>query len=449
MIYVNDWDFILNAFLCLIDMLLVWELREQVYGHIRRRRLLCAFLAVALTLILMIPPYAYENSIYVIPASCLLLPFYPKNLKKKVFFETCLISILFSCLMILNDLTNLFPPSARWGMIYIMMIHAVVWLVLFFCLRLCRNIDTDLPLSLWLFFLFIPSCTFASSVSLIFLLNGSMITRSAGALCHLVIQATLLLIDLALLEFLRRFTGYYQKEKERQLLGQQLRYQETHYKQLIESHEQIRKLRHDMKNHLNTIALLCQKGSSDSLLDYLHTTLGALEQTEQVISTGNPAFDAVLNMKLKEMKEKGILCSPTLSIPKDMGLPFSDAVTILGNLLDNALHASVSRRLQTGAFRQTINTQHPQTKALRQTGNTQEKEPPMQPENESSVDLSVIWQQGTLFLHMSNPCTADTVAEYGIGMKNVEESVRKYSGTMKTEVEKGRYITDIVLFLQM
>lgn len=435
MIYVNDWDFILNAFLCLIDMLLVWELREQIYGRIRRGRRLCAILAVALALILMIPPCAYENSIYVIPASCLLLPFYPKNLKKKVFFETCLISILFSCLMILNDLTNMFPPSIRWGMVYIMMIHAVIWLVLFFCLRLCRNIDTDLPLSLSLLFLFIPFCTFASSVALIFLFEGSIISRPMGDLCHLVIQTTLLLIDLALLEFLRRFTGYYQREKERQLLGQQLRYQETHYKQLIESYGQIGKLRHDMKNHLNAIALLCQNGSTDDLLDYLHTTSGALGQTEQVISTGNPAFDAVLNIKIREMKEEGILCSPTLSIPKDMGLPFSDAVTILGNLLDNALHASVSRQLQTGAFRQ--------------TANIQEKEFPAQPENKSSVDLSVIWQQGTLFLHMSNPCAADTVADYGIGMKNVEEVVRKYSGTMKTEVAKGRYITDIVLFLQM
>lgn len=73
----------------------------------------------------------------------------------------------------------------------------------------------------------------------------------------------------------------------------------------------------------------------------------------------------------------------------------------------------------------------------------------MQPEKEASVDLTIIWQQGTLFLHMSNPCASDTVAEYGIGMKNVEGIVRKYSGTMKTEVAKGRYITDIVLFLQM
>ena len=134
---------------------------------------------------------------------------------------------------------------------------------------------------------------------------------------------------------------------------------------------------------------------------------GGIEEGETAVETA-----------VREMKEEGILCSPTLSIPKDMGLPFSDAVTILGNLLDNALHASVSRQLQTGAF-------------------------------QSSVDLSVIWQQGTLFLHMSNPCAADTVADYGIGMKNVEEVVRKYSGTMKTEVAKGRYITDIVLFLRM
>lgn len=60
-----------------------------------------------------------------------------------------------------------------------------------------------------------------------------------------------------------------------------------------------------------------------------------------------------------------------------------------GDLLDNALHASVSRQLQAGAFRQTVNTQQTQTKALRQTGNTQEKESPMQPEKEASVDLSI------------------------------------------------------------
>ena len=31
-------------------------------------------------------------------------------------------------------------------------------------------------------------------------------------------------------------------------------------------------------------------------------------------------------------------------------------------------------------------------------------------------------------------------------MKNVEETVKKHSGTMSTEVKDGKYITDLILY---
>lgn len=111
-------------------------------------------------------------------------------------------------------------------------------------------------------------------------------------------------------------------------------------------------------------------------------------------------------------------CSPALSVPQNMKLPFSDAVTIIGNLLDNGIHATLEHR-------------------KRNSPDTSEK---------SVISLSVVWQQGNLFLHMSNPCSTVTVPEYGIGMKNVEEIVKKYSGTMQTRVQNGNYITDIILY---
>ena len=195
---------------------------------------------------------------------------------------------------------------------------------------------------------------------------------------------------------------------------------------MIESHEQIRRIRHDMKNHLNTIFLLYSKGSQEELLDYLHSASDLIGQTEQVISTGNPGFDAVLNMKLNEMKEKGIDCSPALSVPQNMALPFSYTVTILGNLLDNAIQAVLTRMDHTapaGAEQSNlVNMNHP------------------------VITLSVTWQQGNLFLHVSNPCSAETVPQYGIGLRNVEETVKKYSGTMQTTVENGNYVTDIILY---
>ena len=425
--YYRNQDIILNIFLCVVDMVLLWELREQLYGRIRKGRQFCALFAAFLIAILMLLPSRFENSMYVVPASWLLLPFYPKNLKKKLFFEIWLFSILFSCLMILNDFTNMLPKFSHWVMTYLLFVHVVIWLVLFFCLRWCRNISTDLPLSLWIIFLFIPIFSFASSGTLIVLLNGNAVPRPMKDLCHLVIQTTFLFIDLALLVFMRRFTVFFQRENERQLLKQQICFQEKHYKDMIESHEQIRRIRHDMKNHLNTIFLLYSKGSQEELLDYLHSASDLIGQTEQVISTGNPGFDAVLNMKLNEMKEKGIDCSPALSVPQNMALPFSDTVTILGNLLDNAIHAVLTTDGHTtpaGAEQSNlVNMNHP------------------------VITLSVTWQQGNLFLHVSNPCSAETVPQYGIGLRNVEETVKKYSGTMQTTVENGNYVTDIVLYL--
>ena len=31
-------------------------------------------------------------------------------------------------------------------------------------------------------------------------------------------------------------------------------------------------------------------------------------------------------------------------------------------------------------------------------------------------------------------------------MKNVEETVKKYAGTLNTEVKDGKYITDVILY---
>ena len=271
MMYYHDQDIILNIFLCVVDMVLLWELREQLYGRIQKGRKFCALCAAFLIALLMLLPSRFENSMYVVPVSWLLLPFYPKNPKKKLFFEIWLFSILFSCLMILNDFTNMLPRFSHWVMTYLLIIHVVVWLILFFCLRWCRSISTDLPLSLWLLFLFIPVFSFASSGTLIVLFDGNAVPRPMKDLCHLVIQTSFLFIDLALLVFMRRFTEFFQEEKERQLLEQQLCFQEAHYKDMIGSQDQIRKIRHDMKNHLNAISLLYSEGRKKELLDYLHT----------------------------------------------------------------------------------------------------------------------------------------------------------------------------------
>ena len=69
MIYLTDYDIYLNTFLCLIDMVIIMELRECIYGRIARLRSVCIALSAALAALMMILPGSYGNTYFTLPVS--------------------------------------------------------------------------------------------------------------------------------------------------------------------------------------------------------------------------------------------------------------------------------------------------------------------------------------------------------------------------------------------
>lgn len=411
MIYTTPYDIFINLFLCVIDLLILMEFMKRMYGPIpKRKKAPAGLLAFGVMLVLLLQS-PYDNSFFIFPISLLCLWAYPKKPKKKLLFESCLFSIIFSYIFILNDITNILPRNGNiWAMWYLIVYHIGLWFLLFLCLRLCQTADENLPLSLWLLFLFIPVTTLASSVLILFFLNGTSLGRPAQDLMHLFIQATFLFINIAVFGLVQRFGLYYKQEKEKALLELQVKEQEQHYKDLLQVNSQVRAIRHDMKNHLQTISLLYDQGNRQELLNYLHSTTDLLVKTEALVSSGNPSIDTLIGLKLTQMKEKGIRCTPRISIPQGLSISFSDAVTILGNILDNALHAC-----------------------------TRWEQP-------CEIKFSLIYQQHTLLIHMENPCKEEVRKPYGTGMQNVVKAAERYSGTVQTQVKDQLYITDIVLY---
>lgn len=403
------YDILTNIFLCTIDMCILLELMKRMYGPVRKYRKAAVCLAVFIIFLLMLLPSPYDNGFFIVPASILLLPFYPKNPKRKLLFESCLFTIAFSYLFVLNDVTNILPRGNIWIMWYLIAYHAGLWGILFLCLKLCSGVNVDFPFSLWFIFLLIPVSTLASSVSLIFIQDSTTLSRPASDIFHMVIQTSFLFINIFLFDLFRRFSLYTKKEQEKMRLEQQIQYQNIHYKGLLHSSSQIKQIRHDMKNHLQTISLLYKNGASEELTQYIDETTQILQSTEAYISTGNPGLDAILNIKLNELKEKGVSCTPHIVIPQNLHFPFSDAVIIIGNLLDNALAAC------------------------------------MELPGSHEAELSIIYQNQTLLLHMCNPSSAKIPTPYGTGMQNVENIVRKYSGLLNTQIKDGYYVTDVML----
>lgn len=114
--------------------------------------------------------------------------------------------------------------------------------------------------------------------------------------------------------------------------------QKNHYESLMESNREIRRMKHDMKNHIYCLQSLYQKEDYAELGEYLSGLGEHLEQADSSVHVGNEIADAILSEKKEKAEQKGI----RFHIEGDMyGIHMSalDICTILSNMVDNAIEA--------------------------------------------------------------------------------------------------------------
>lgn len=126
-----------------------------------------------------------------------------------------------------------------------------------------------------------------------------------------------------------------QLDRENQLLAVESR----RYMELRSYLEQTRHLRHDFRQHLHVISGLTEAGRLDELKSYLSQYESELSDARPTLCV-NAAVDALAGHYDYEARRQGIQIEWKLELPKLLPLPEADLCTILGNLLENALHAS-------------------------------------------------------------------------------------------------------------
>lgn len=104
-------------------------------------------------------------------------------------------------------------------------------------------------------------------------------------------------------------------------------------------HENVRRLKHDMKNHLMVIASYLNSGDGDAAKAYTSQILDKLNAVHSYIETGNLLMNHILNEKLNLAREQGVSVKAeieNLAFGRMESLDFS---ALLSNLLDNAIEA--------------------------------------------------------------------------------------------------------------
>lgn len=107
-----------------------------------------------------------------------------------------------------------------------------------------------------------------------------------------------------------------------------------------QSYEEIRKIRHDMKNYVECAATLLHNGKGSEAKTYLSTLLdNKITFGSQLILTKSDAINAVISSKATLCQKSNIAFSYEITGSVE-SIPELDLSILLANLFDNAIEAS-------------------------------------------------------------------------------------------------------------
>ena len=195
-----------------------------------------------------------------------------------------------------------------------------------------------------------------------------------------------------------------------------------YYQGLQGQEDQVRRLRHDLRNHLTALQGLLARGQTEAADNYLKQLLDSEALHGRRRLCENETADVVLSVKAQAMEQAGVTARFGVSLPKDLPLAPTDLCALLGNALDNALEAA------------------------RQT-----------PEGWVSVRARA--DKGLLMLQVENSAPGLPVREkngrfattkadksaHGFGLAGMEEIARRCCGTLEAKAEEGRFALTVCI----
>lgn len=114
--------------------------------------------------------------------------------------------------------------------------------------------------------------------------------------------------------------------------------QKDYYEMKQHSDTEIRRIRHDMKNHLICIRDLAAKGKYQELESYIEEISSAVSEAASLIHTGSGIIDAIVNEKAALAKKAHVRFEWEGTV-SGLNISAVDSCTLVSNLLDNALEA--------------------------------------------------------------------------------------------------------------
>lgn len=211
-----------------------------------------------------------------------------------------------------------------------------------------------------------------------------------------------------------------EEQRGQELVLNQISDMKKHIGEVEKLYRDIRSMRHDMGNHIQTLEHLVAHNNMDDATEYLEHLKNEWDEVSPEIKTGSPVIDVILIEKLREAKERQIRFLSDFHYPHNTKLNAFDLSVIMNNALNNCMenvsgddpYISISSFRKNSIFMITI-------------------------KNSFGGQLN--------FGDSDLPETTKSGREHGIGLNNIRRVARMYMGDISLEQGNEEVILSIMM----
>lgn len=211
-------------------------------------------------------------------------------------------------------------------------------------------------------------------------------------------------------------------KKSNDMYKEHMALQKQHYEHMLLQYEELRKFRHDVKNHMLALNSMCTSEDNSQIKKYLSQLTNEVSSKKPVEYTGNRELDAVIAPFVLEAESKNIKVQFKGRVSDNVAIDMFDMCTIISNLLNNAIEAC--EKIQ---------------------------------EDKRIIGFEIAGYNSQIFISVSNSYDMESIINqkqkfittkedklnHGIGLENVRRTVKKYDGDMRISQENERFIVTI------
>lgn len=244
-----------------------------------------------------------------------------------------------------KDISQIFFTSFTHRLVFCLIVKAIDGLVFLLLYKMLYQTDKNMRNRFWILFSVVMFVFIA--ISTVFLeIYPSAEQDTVGVVLYTTLSALFFVMSLIIIYFFTELSKGFQRDSKLFLLENNFSALQEQIAVQQQSSENVRKLRHDMMNHLTNIRSLIDSGEiagATALLDKTAENVNLIRT--EAINTGNNFVDAILLSKTSLCREKNINFTYSVQPLENINIDVVDLSSLLSNLLDNAIESAVQTPL--------------------------------------------------------------------------------------------------------